>query len=129
MEGLELRKAVLLAAGWTVVGEDASAWISPPQMVYLLNDPNGEEYGSVCNTPAECWQYAPAVESSVDVALKYLTLDANYWWNLESPIVSHAKQDYLAVIQSWHGDEDYYGVEVKWSDAMCRAFLDYKQRG
>lgn len=132
LTGLELRKVVLRRLGWTV-GE----WESG---LYNLLDPDGtpQKHGNTPNptiaasflTVEQAWQAAPAVESSVDAALRRLTLEDGFFFWMEgvtkgprfgSPAYAAIRDIHnpmKAVAQAY--DDESLAV------AMCQAYLGWK---
>ena len=142
MEGLELRKAVLMAAGWTEKPH-TDKWCN-------LHDEKGEFY---VGGSGNVWDDAPPVESSVDAALEWLTLGEGHYWQLDGPVSGPDTQgSSLANIVDINSSMERVTVgnpatpeEMKtaikfnkplaeadaetMSAAMCKAYLEYKQRG
>lgn len=146
LEGLELRKAALTAAGWKCQQKDWDGL-----KTYGVVDPDGVKFGSThYATPKQAWQHAPAVESSVDAALQWLTLGAGCYWQLDGPVSDPDTQgSSLASIVDINSSMERVTVgnpatpeEIKAAikfnkplaeadaetmpDAMCRAYVQYK---
>lgn len=118
LEGVELRKATLKAAGW---GEYAHKLSDGATTYQVVNPDGGSGYGYT--TSIDAWTHTPAVESSVDAALEYLTLDEGHYWVNQGPY----KGMWWARI-----DKPNYPIALAGVDnpslavAMCRAYLQYK---
>lgn len=138
LTGIELREAVLRAAGWATFEWEAG--------LYGLRKPDGKPLLAYQDftikmahswvSEADAWQSAPAVESSVDAAEKWLTLPEGLYWGLETPIDSnaHAYVSILDVDAEMVEDTSgqYMNVPLARANhpslavAMCQAFLAWK---
>ena len=120
LEGLELRKAVLEAAGLHV----ASFAIAGHKQFCLVDAQDekvayqGDYYQF--SEPDMCWKVAPAVESSVDAALKWLVLDEDHFWEHKQGI------NWMAVIMYANERAVVSAIAPTLAVAMCRAYLQYK---
>lgn len=127
LTGLELRKAVLEAAGWRVEKRLSG--------LIVIFDPQGKHITSAdvnadFDTVEQAWEFAPAVESSVDAALRRLTLEDGFFFWMEgvtkgprfgSPAYAAIRDIHnpmKAVAQAY--DDESLAV------AMCRAYLAWK---
>lgn len=131
-EGLELRKAALMAAGWTV--KQDGTWNG--QYIYALYH-DGKFYRLPdhvdAHTPEAAWQAAPEVESSVDAALEWLVLGRYHGWQLlpVTPPPHLVGGDYSsAIIVNWlSGDEVAVGNHPSsLAVAMCQSYLQFKSQ-
>lgn len=123
LDGVELRKACLIAAGWKVqVSPGGSRW----QMI----DPNGYISFEVEQKPNQtedyAWQYAPAIESSVDLALQYLTLAPTYFWRIVSGLDGYSNSWWHIKVRTSGGKEEYVADGKLLPVVICRAWLIYK---
>lgn len=119
LTGIELRKAVLEAAGW-VVGEWESGLynlLDSDGMPRKASDTPNTFIAAAFITEADAWQSAPAVESSVDAAERLLLQGTNYnirrnsglhWVDIESCI--HLGR----------------GEDSPLAEVICRRFLAWK---
>lgn len=125
LTGLELRKAVLEAAGWTTFEWEAG--------LYGLRKPDGKPLLAYQDftikmahswvSEADAWQHAPAVESSVDAALRWLTLPDGLRWEITGPC-SHFGYDVF--IQDSAGFPITSASSKIAADGMCQAYLAWK---
>lgn len=124
LKGVELRKTALEAAGIRV-----ERWSG----IYRLLLPDGTPMrfqnglGLSGFMEIEVWQQAPAVESSVDAALKWLTLDEGYFWKHVGYVVELSQPGWTAYICKGDDPKVHYIADSEsLSDAMCQAYLQYK---
>lgn len=130
LTGLELRKAVLEAAGWVVT------WMSATPRIfrYILINPDGEKAIETSflfdpnrdgfDSEADAWQRGPAVESSVDAALRWLTLPEGLRWEINGPYTDG--QYFAAITQQdgfWVADSAYVKDCKNGGASMCYAYL------
>ena len=121
LTGLELRKACLIAAGWSIR-------VSPKGGVWQLVDPDGHILFELTRNADESEDYAweklaPAVESSVDAALTYLK-GIRFQINLdEYGYYLHLHQGELGT------DTLGYAEDVPaLATLVCQAWLEWKGR-
>lgn len=131
LTGIELRKAVLEATGWTF-GANYSFVANKDWGAY---SPNGQIWFAA-RTLSYAIEGCPAVESSVDAALRWLKLPDGLYWGLETPIDSnaHAYVSILDVDAEMVEDTSgqYMNVPLARANhpslavAMCQAYLAWK---
>lgn len=128
LEGLELRKAALTAVGWKLYcveyGEinlrEAYTLVSPEKRFYPT--PN-----IFHPTEADAWQHAPAVESSVDAALQWLTLGDTCGWQIHWPMADTDSPAGQVTIMNYQNRRTYSALfRTNAAAAMCDAYLQYK---
>lgn len=124
LTGLELRKACLIAAGWTVKNMCNEPDETP---CYVPFSPDGKVYyfGEYYLTENDAWRIAPAVESSVDAALEYLTFPPNMQLDLNSPTYN-GKLWYVELHFSPSFSPQYYAYEENPAVGICRVWLQWK---
>lgn len=133
LTGIELRKAVLGKLGWRVEKRLSG--------LIVIFDPQGkhitsEDVNTDFDTVEQAWGLTPAVESSVDAALRWLKLPDGLYWGLETPIDSnaHAYVSILDVDAEMVEDTSgqYMNVPLARANhpslavAMCQAYLAWK---
>lgn len=132
LTGLELRKAGLIAAGWSVRKSDLG--FEGAREAYVLHMPDGTMYDNPNNRPFmtfewdswRIWEHAPAVESSVDAALEYLLLSENCGWVISTPPFPDELKGQVT-IKDYHTRQTYSTLFYKnLSEAMCQAWLQWK---
>lgn len=119
MNGLELRKAALEAAGW-------EARRITPVWTDLFDDVGEFILGGTGNV----WDDAPPVESSVDQALKWLKLPRYHTWELypmqsEPPYIVDDHST-ATIYKLLNGDDVACGEDESLPVAMCQAYLKFK---
>ncbi len=120
MNGLELRKAALEAAGWLSVEYDWDGLT-----LYSLINPQRDVITKTQANEADVWQRAPAVESSVDAALRWLVLGEGCNWTLASYIAGLVEPGWIARITGEGGRTVFCDTDTL-AVAMCQAYLQYK---
>lgn len=136
LEGLELRRAALEAAGWTVrqtrvLVADISLgtkwhWVSPEGQHY--NPDSYFERGYFDSTAAAA-SHAPPVELSVDAALQWLLKGLTFvlYGDMVGVDASTITTGRYACGLYIDADHEYIaGSNVSLADAICRAYLAYK---
>ena len=119
LNGLELRKAALTAAGW-------EARQITPVWTDLFDNVGDFILGGTGNV----WDDAPPVELSVDEALRWLTLEDGIFFVMEGPTKGpRFGSPAYAAIRDIHNPikalvQAYYNESL--AVAMCQAYLDYK---
>lgn len=133
LTGLELRKAALGMVGISVRKMDTDELyekglvVKPrPTPFYVVAYPDGIELLEAFGSEHGAWKHAPAVESSVDEALRWLTLDDERYWKLIGPNYGsyyvHIAEELESTWVSLAGSFDRQGF----APAMCRAYLAWK---
>lgn len=132
MNGLELRKAALEAAGWKVGEWESGLYnlLDPDSIPRKASDTPNANIAAAFITETDAWQHAPAVESSVDAALRWLTLEDGIFFVMEGPTkgprfgspayaaIRDIHNPIKALVQAY--DNESLAV------AMCQAYLAYK---
>lgn len=149
LKGVELREVVLKLTGWTVESKAPSRKERWGQTTYYLKSPSGKVTFHTNLGENQCWQHAPAVESSVDAALRWLTLDEGHYWQMDGPVSGADKDSSLASIVDINNSmervtvgnpalPDEMKAAIKFNKplaeadadslavAMCQAYLAYK---
>lgn len=118
LEGLELRKAVLQKVGWSVVMKNKR---------WLLYTPDGTHRGHACFEESHAWGIAPAVESSVDAALTWLTLGDTCGWQIHWPMADTDSPAGQVTIMNYQNRRTYSALfRTNAAAAMCDAYRSYK---
>jgi hypothetical protein len=138
LAGLELRERALRDAKWTI--KKADLGFNGAHNVHILIQPNGERYDPTAFEHLHVWmlwQYAPAIENDIQLALKHLPISPLVTVRIEYRTEVSSIEIVQSTIKTKSGSlmsvPDFpiharLGVETKdLATEYCRAWLYYKE--